>query len=209
MSDLLRKTGIWAGITAIIYLIFFFFFDKSIDLWVNAHWSGTWIQHWGNLISLLADGSFIRLGIALCLILIIIYDSGIKRRWVRLLLYICITGAIAIVIGDGLKYLLARYRPIMLFEQNLYGLHFFSAEWAMNSTPSGHSIRAFSILIAISMLYRRFAAVFIAIAILIGISRVVVTAHYPSDVIFGAFIGIFTALWVYKHFFAGANSPSK
>ena len=44
------------------------------------------------------------------------------------------------------------------------------------------------------MLYRRFAVVFISIAILIGVSRVIVTAHYPSDVVFGAFIGVFTAL---------------
>ena len=51
------------------------------------------------------------------------------------------------------------------------------------------------------MLYRRFTAVFISIALLIGVSRIVVTAHYPSDVVFGAFIGIFTALWTYKYFF--------
>ena len=89
----------------------------------------------------------------------------------------------------------------MLFEQNLYGLHFFSTEWALNSTPSGHTLRAFSFLTALSMLYRRFTVVFISIAILIGVSRVIVTAHYPSDVVFGAFIGVFTALWVYKYFF--------
>jgi hypothetical protein len=31
-----------------------------------------------------------------------------------------------------LKYLLGRYRPIMLFEHSLYGLNFFSSEWALN-----------------------------------------------------------------------------
>jgi membrane-associated phospholipid phosphatase len=119
------------------------------------------------------------------------------------MLYICLSGAIALVIGDGLKYLLGRYRPIMLFEHNLYGLHFFSAEWALNSTPSGHTIRAFSLMTALALLYRRCAVIFISAAILIGASRVMVTAHYPSDVLFGAFIGIFTALWVYKHFPVG------
>lgn len=58
------------------------------------------------------------------------------------------------------------------------------------------------------MLYRRFAVVFISIATLIGASRVAVTAHYPSDVVFGAFIGIFTALWVYKHFFVKGNESN-
>jgi membrane-associated phospholipid phosphatase len=27
---------------------------------------------------------------------------------------------------------------------------------------------------------------------------VLVTAHYPSDVIFGAYIGVFIALWAYR-----------
>ena len=40
---------------------------------------------------------------------------------------------------------------------------------------------------------------------LIGASRVAVTAHYPSDVLFGAFIGIFTALWTYRQFSFGGG----
>ncbi|MBN2687774.1 MAG: phosphatase PAP2 family protein [Deltaproteobacteria bacterium] len=201
MRNLFKKTVFYAVITAILYLVLFIFFDKPVDLWVHNTFSNTWLPHAGTYISSLATGSCIELGIALCFILIIIVDSGLKRRRTRFLLYICICGAIAIIIGDGLKYLLGRYRPIMLFEHNLYGLHFFSSEWALNSTPSGHTIRAFALLTALSMLYRRYTVVFISIAAVIGVSRVAVTAHYPSDVVFGAFIGIFTALWTYKHFF--------
>lgn len=209
MADLYKKTAICAAITAAIYLVLFFFFDKPINLWINDNWSGTWITDWGNNISNLANGSFVRLGIALCFIIILIYDAGLKRRWTRYLLYICLSVAIALVIGEGLKYLLGRHRPIMLFEQDLYGLTFFSTEWAMNSTPSGHTLRAFAILTALSMLFRRFAFVFISIAVLVGVSRVIVTDHYPSDVVFGAFIGVFTALWVYKHFFIKDNESNK
>ena len=201
MEGLYRKTAISAVIATILYLVFFIFFDRAIDLWVHNNCSKTWLPQLGDYISYLANGSFVRLGLALCFILILVCDSGIKKRWTRLLLYICISGAIAIIIGDGLKYLLGRYRPIMLFENNLYELHFFSTEWAMNSTPSGHTIRAFSILTALSMLHRRFTGIFISLAVLIGASRVIVTAHYPSDVLFGVFIGIFTAIWTYKYFF--------
>jgi len=49
------------------------------------------------------------------------------------------------------------------------------------------------------LLHWRFTVVFLSLATLIGVSRVAVTAHYPSDVLFGAFIGIFTALWAYKY----------
>ncbi|HNT67828.1 MAG TPA: phosphatase PAP2 family protein [Syntrophorhabdaceae bacterium] len=209
MSDLNNKTAMYAAMAAVIYLALFFFFDRAIDLWVHSTLSNTWLFQVGKCLSALATGSYIKLGIAFCFILILVFDSGIKRQGTRFLLYICICGAIAIVVGDGLKYLLGRYRPIMLFDHNVYGLHFFSSEWALNSTPSGHTLRSFTILTALSMLYRRFTPVFIALAVLIGASRVVVTAHYPSDIVFGAFIGIFTALWTYKHFLGKDSELNK
>ncbi len=205
MEDLFKKTVVTAGITAIIYLIMFTFFDKSIDLLVHNKYSNTWLFQSGTYISYLAKGVYIKLGLALCFILILICDPGIKRLWTKYLLYICISVSIAIIIGDGMKYLLGRYRPIMLFEHNLYGLHFFSSEWALNSTPSGHTLRAFSLLTAASLLYRRFTIIFFSVAALIGASRVAVTAHYPSDVLFGAFIGIFAASWTYRYFFITDN----
>jgi membrane-associated phospholipid phosphatase len=201
MEGLSKKTAITAGITGIIYVVLFLFVDRAVDLWIHNNCANTWLPQLGSYISYLAKGEFITLGLAVGFILIIIIDPGLSRRWTKNLLFICISGSIAIIIGGGLKYLLGRYRPIMLFEDNLYGLHFFSAKWALNSTPSGHTIRAFSILTALSLLYRRFTVVFISVAVLIGASRVAVTAHYPSDVLLGAFIGIFTAAWTYQYFF--------
>jgi membrane-associated phospholipid phosphatase len=201
MDDLFKKTAIAAAITAMIYLILFFFFDRAIDLWVHDNYSNTWLFQLGTNISYLAKGEFVNIAIVVGFLLIMIIDPGIKRRWTMDLLYICISVSIAIIIGSGFKFLLGRYRPIMLFQHNLYGLHFFSSAWALNSTPSGHTLRAFSLLTALSLLYRRFTVVFISVAVLIGASRVAVSAHYPSDVVFGAFIGIFTAVWTYKYFF--------
>jgi membrane-associated phospholipid phosphatase len=205
VEDLLKKTAITAGITGIIYLVLFFFFDRAIDLWIHNNCANSWLPQIGGYISYLAKGEFIKLGLAICFILIIVSDPGLNKRWTRYLLYICVSGSIAIIIGEGMKYLLGRYRPIMLVQDNLYGLHFFSSKWALNSTPSGHTIRAFSLLTALSLLYRRLTVVFISIAGLIGASRVAVTAHYPSDVLLGAFIGIFTAVWTYQYFFGPDN----
>ncbi|MEJ2673072.1 MAG: phosphatase PAP2 family protein [Deltaproteobacteria bacterium] len=197
----MKKAAIITGIVALFYLALFFFFDKAIDIWVYDKWSHTWIFQLGTYISYLAKGEFFRIALAFCFLIIFIFDHKVKSQWTRHLLYICVSVAIAIVIGEGLKYLLGRYRPIMLFKNNLYGMHFFSSKWALNSTPSGHTLRAFSLFTALSLLYKRFAVVFISIAVLIGASRVVVTAHYASDVLFGAFLGTFTAFWTYKYLF--------
>jgi len=45
--------------------------------------------------------------------MIVALDPGIKKRWTRDLLYICVSCAIAVVIGEGLKYLIGRHRPVM------------------------------------------------------------------------------------------------
>jgi len=206
MENLFKKTAVTGGITFVIYLLLFFWVDRAVDLWVNQHWAATWVFQAGTYLSYLAQGHCVKLGLALGFILIISIDPGLKQRWTRNLLYFCVTGACAIIIGDGLKYLLGRYRPVMLFEQNLYGLHFFSSKWALNSTPSGHTVRAFSLLTALSLVQRRFTVVFLSLAALIGVSRIMVTDHYPSDVLLGAFIGVFTALWTYKYFFIKDNA---
>lgn len=200
MAHLRRTTIIFAAATAVVYVVLFLFVDSAVDLWVRDNCSDTWISQLATAFSYLADGSLVRLGLALCFILIFAVDPDAKRPWTRSLLYVCVSCAIALVIGEGLKYLLARYRPVMLFENDLYGLSFFSSEWASNSTPSGHTLRAFSILTALAIRVRRLAVAFISLAALIGVSRVLVTAHYPSDVLFGAFIGVFTALWVSRYF---------
>lgn len=201
MDDLLKKTLIAAIIVVIIYLALFLFFDRAIDLWVYDTCSDTGLVQWGTAVSTAATGEYIKLLIAGGLLLVIIIDPGLKRRWIRNLLFICVSCSIALIVGEGFKFLIGRHRPVMLFDHNQYGLTFFATEWAQNSSPSGHTLRAFSVLTALSLLFRRFTPLFISIAILIGASRVVVTAHYPSDVLFGAFIGIFSSLWTYRYFY--------
>ena len=209
MKTLSRTTLLSAIIGTIIYMLLFLFVDKSVDLWVHAHWANTWVNDLGNAISTLAKGSYVRLGLALCFILIIIIDPKLTHPWSRPLLYICLSCAIALVIGEGLKYLLGRYRPSALFKHDLYGFHFFAETSSMHSSPSGHTLRAFSVLTALSLLYRRLVIPCIGLAILIGTSRIVVTAHYPSDVLLGAFIGIFSALWTYHYLIKATPIPNE
>ena len=184
----------------ILYIILFIFFDKSIDLWMHENLSDTLIETIGKYLSFLANPHYNMLVMFFCFGYIFVVDPSIEKTSTKKLLYVLIVVSIAIIIGSGLKYLLGRYRPVMLFDHNLYGFHFFATEWALNSTPSGHTIRAFSFFTALSLLFRQYRIIFVSIAIAIGLSRVVVTAHYPSDVLFGAFVGIMVALWLDNYF---------
>ena len=68
------------------------------------------------------------------------------------------------------------------------------------SIPSGHGTTAFAAAVAIGALWPRARPVVWIYAVLIAASRVVVTAHFPSDVIASAFFGVIGALLVRNWF---------
>lgn len=62
------------------------------------------------------------------------------------------------------------------------------------SFPSDHAAVSFALATAIFLHSRRFGVFAYAIALLISISRVFAGLHYPSDILFGALIGIAMSL---------------
>lgn len=68
------------------------------------------------------------------------------------------------------------------------------------SLPSGHATTAFAVLVAFSALWPRARTMLLVYAFLIAVSRVVVTAHYPTDVAAGALVGTVGALMVRRWF---------
>ena len=207
MGDFGRKAWAATAAVAVTYVIFFLFFDRAVDLWVHRTLAGGIAEEAGSFVSQLATGVYVELALAAGFIWVAVFDPRLERASTKKLFYVLISVGIAILVGEGLKYLLGRYRPVMCFEHGLYGLHFFSSQWELNSTPSGHTLRAFSFFTALSLLYRRFAVLFMLAAVSIGVGRVLVTAHYPSDVLFGAYIGMMSALLVYRGMFMQSKKP--
>jgi undecaprenyl-diphosphatase len=98
------------------------------------------------------------------------------------------------------KRMIGRARPLVggSLDPFLFSPFVWRVEYA--GMPSGHATTAFAVLVAFGTLWPRGRTVFLIYALLIAASRVVVTAHYPSDVVSGALVGIIGAVLVRRYF---------
>ena len=70
------------------------------------------------------------------------------------------------------------------------------------SFPSGHTTSSFSIAMSFALHSVTFALLLIPLAILVGISRMYLGLHYPTDVLFGGFLGSVTSIMIFNLFTA-------
>jgi undecaprenyl-diphosphatase len=128
-------------------------------------------------------------------------DSPALDRWSRALLAAIVVRAgflfVAIglpgLIGTIVKRLIGRVRPSAL---GPFAYEPLSWRPDYASFPSGHAITAFGVLVAFGVVFPRVRSVLWIYAIAIAISRVVVSAHFPSDVVAGGAFGAIGALIV-------------
>jgi len=98
------------------------------------------------------------------------------------------------------KRMLGRARPLVggSLDPFLFSPFIWRVEYA--GMPSGHATTAFAVLVAFGTLWPRARTILLIYALLIAASRVVVTAHYPTDVLSGALVGIVGAALVRRYF---------
>lgn len=62
------------------------------------------------------------------------------------------------------------------------------------SFPSGHTMAAFAFCHSTAKIYKKYRIPLYALATFMGLSRIYLCMHFPTDVIFGAFFGICFAI---------------
>lgn len=115
--------------------------------------------------------------------------------------YIFFSVLIARIVGEILKFTVGRGRPFVGGDANAYNFSPFARSEAFYSFPSGHALTAFAMAFAVSSLWPRLNIAMWIFAVLICVSRVVLLAHHPSDVVAGALVGVIGAMFV-RYWFA-------
>src|SRR5712664_2250105 len=106
-----------------------------------------------------------------------------------------------VLVGEAIKWIVGRGRPFVGGEANAFNFSHFAGTEAYASFPSGHATTSFALAFAVSALWPQARLAMAAYAVVIALSRLVLLAHHPSDVVAGALIGVVGAMFV-RYWFA-------
>jgi undecaprenyl-diphosphatase len=93
------------------------------------------------------------------------------------------------LIANIVKRIVGRGRPEVYDVTGSFSFEYFINDWAYQSFVSGHTATIFAVAFVIGFLSHRWFWPALAVAVLVGVSRVVVGAHYPTDVLGGVIVG--------------------
>ncbi|MEJ0063864.1 MAG: phosphatase PAP2 family protein [Alphaproteobacteria bacterium] len=112
-----------------------------------------------------------------------------KKQWLargQIAAFIFANVAVSGLAVDLMKILVGRSRPVLLARHDIFNqfslVVFDSQSW---SFPSGHSATVMSLALAVSAIFPRWRAALLVFAGVVASTRVIVAAHYPSDMIAG------------------------
>lgn len=83
----------------------------------------------------------------------------------------------------GLKIVLGRARPELLFDQHLFGFYGYHLSALYHSFPSGHATLTTALMLCLTLLLPRYRLLWLVLFVLIIATRVLLTYHYLSDVL--------------------------
>jgi len=97
-------------------------------------------------------------------------------------------GALNLAIYWCVKHVVGRQRPFV----DCPDIHACTRPLDPFSFPSGHTLHAFAFALLLSSFHPGLAPLLWSFAALVGLSRIVLGLHFPSDVVIGALIGLAT-----------------
>jgi undecaprenyl-diphosphatase len=169
---------------------FLYSVDVAVFRWINEGWSCSFLDSFFSYIT-----DFHHFFILLLIIVPLVYwlwRGGAKGRWLVLSL------ALAVLISDQtashvLKGIVERLRPCNVLD----GVLTPAGKSGAYSFPSSHAANMGSSMFLLSMAFPPYTWLFTLIALLVGLSRIYLGLHYPSDVAGGYAWGLLVGFSVW------------
>ena len=194
-----RRRPLWAGFLVALAgsLVCIAFIDRPVVLAFKRVEDSDWVAffrivttigestHW--LILAAVAWAACRIGAA---VTVMLETEAWLRRCARSAAFAFTSLAVVGLSIPILKIIIGRLRPRYLFQIDAYGFEPLTLNLGMIGYPSGHSQTIATAMVVAYCLLPRYDVFYLGLALLVGFSRIAVTAHYPADVIMGLFVGV-------------------
>jgi membrane-associated phospholipid phosphatase len=181
-----NRTAAWlTSLTAIGAVFSYFFIDRFAQQYTAQLGFRGDVREILDFIANLGHGVFC----AFVVITVLCLDPANRKSVFLIALAPALAGAVTTLI----KWCVFRPRPAIVagWEARVSDSAF--NQESFQSFPSGHTATAFALATALAMMYPHGRVYFYGLAVLVGVQRVLVQTHYPSDVLVGSLIGFVIA----------------
>lgn len=198
---------LWAGLVSILCGVAALAIDRALAHFIYDHVSARAHKALDGITHYAKAGHWLAAAVMALIVAAGMRHFRVLEKEVVLLINYSVAFIASLTIGSAvlhvIKLVLGRRRPRDDMEMGLYGFMPLAFNSNYNSFPSGHALTICCVAVIFTCVWPMAWPIWFGIAAVLAVTRALLTAHFLSDVLIGAGIGLIAAREVLLLGFAG------
>ncbi len=185
------------GLILIVLGLLALLIDRAAAHFIYDHVNARMHRHLDSITHYAKAGHWLAVAILALMGAAIARHFGVNNPDIGLLINYSLAFIASLTLGSAvlhaIKLVLGRRRPRDDMEMGLYGFMPLSFNLDYNSFPSGHALTICCVAVIFSCVWPSLWPLWFGVAAVLAVTRTLLTAHFLSDVLIGAGIGLIAA----------------